>query len=32
VKSTEVIKGFEEYGPLISRPLGPAYDEVTAAK
>jgi cyclase len=32
VKSTEVIKGFEDYGPLISRPLGPAYDEVTAAK
>jgi cyclase len=26
----EVIKGFEDYGPLIARPLGPAYDEVTA--
>lgn len=26
----EVIKGFEDYGPLVSRPLGPAYDEVTA--
>ena len=32
VKSTDVIKGFEDYGPLIARPLGPAYDEVTAAK
>ena len=30
VKSTDVIKGFDDYGPLISRPLGPAYDEVTA--
>jgi cyclase len=29
--STDVIKGFEDYGPLIARPLGPAYDEVTAA-
>jgi glyoxylase-like metal-dependent hydrolase (beta-lactamase superfamily II) len=29
--STDVIKGFEDYGPLISRPLGPAYDEVTAS-
>ena len=28
----EVIKGFEDYGPLIARPLGPAYDEVTAAR
>jgi len=26
----EPIKGFEDYGPLIARPLGPAYDEVTA--
>lgn len=26
----ETIKGFEDYGPLIARPLGPAYDEVTA--
>jgi len=25
----DVIKGFEDYGPLIARPLGPAYDEVT---
>jgi hypothetical protein len=29
--STDVIKCFEDYGPLISRPLGPAYDEVAAA-
>jgi glyoxylase-like metal-dependent hydrolase (beta-lactamase superfamily II) len=26
----DVIKGFEDYGPLISRPLPAAYDEVTA--
>jgi glyoxylase-like metal-dependent hydrolase (beta-lactamase superfamily II) len=32
IKSTDVIKGFEDYGPLVARPLGPAYDEVTAAK
>jgi glyoxylase-like metal-dependent hydrolase (beta-lactamase superfamily II) len=31
VASTEIIKGFEDYGPLVQRPLGPAYDEVTAA-
>lgn len=31
VASTDVIKGFEDYGPLIQRPLGPAYDEVTAS-
>jgi cyclase len=31
VASTETIKGFEDYGPLVPRPLGPAYDEVTAA-
>jgi glyoxylase-like metal-dependent hydrolase (beta-lactamase superfamily II) len=31
VASTEVIKGFEDYGPLVQRPLGPAYDEVTAS-
>lgn len=30
VASTALIKGFEDYGPLIPRPLGPAYDEVTA--
>jgi glyoxylase-like metal-dependent hydrolase (beta-lactamase superfamily II) len=30
LKSTATIKGFEDYGPLIARPLGPAYDEVTA--
>lgn len=29
VASTDIIKGFEDYGPLIARPLGPAYDEVT---
>jgi glyoxylase-like metal-dependent hydrolase (beta-lactamase superfamily II) len=32
VASTDVIKGFEDYGPLIQRPLGPAYDEVTGAR
>jgi hypothetical protein len=31
VASTDIIKGFEDYGPLVARPLGPAYDEVTAA-
>ena len=30
VASTDIIKGFEDYGPLVARPLGPAYDEVTA--
>jgi cyclase len=30
VALTETIKGFEDYGPLIARPLGPAFDEVTA--
>ena len=30
VASTALIKGYEDYGPLIARPLGPAYDEVTA--
>jgi len=30
VKATALIKGYEDYGPLIARPLGPAYDEVTA--
>ena len=28
--STDIINGFEDYGPLISRPLGAAFDEVTA--
>jgi cyclase len=28
--STDIIKGFEDYGPLIQRPLGAAFDEVTA--
>ncbi len=31
VASQDIIKGFEDYGPLVTRPLGPAYDEVTAA-
>ncbi len=30
LKLTDLIKGFEDYGPLVPRPLGPAYDEVTA--
>ena len=30
LKSTDVIKGFEDYGPLISRPLPAAFDEVSA--
>ena len=29
VALTDTIPGFEDYGPLISRPLGPAFDEVT---
>jgi cyclase len=32
VALTDVIKGFEDYGPLIPRPLGPAFDEVTGAQ
>ena len=32
VASKDVIKGFEDYGPLIPRPLGPAFDEVTGAQ
>ncbi len=32
VASKDVIKGFEDYGPLVARPLGPAYDEVTGAR
>jgi hypothetical protein len=31
VTSIDIIKGFEDYGPLVPRPLGPAFDEVTAA-
>jgi hypothetical protein len=31
VASTATLKGFEDYGPLVTRPLGPAYDEVTDA-
>jgi len=30
VAMTDVLKGFEDHGPLIARPLGPAYDELTA--
>ncbi len=30
VASTALLRGFEDYGPLIPRPLGPAFDEVTA--
>ena len=30
LKSTDIIKGFEDYGPLMSRPLPAAFDEVTA--
>jgi glyoxylase-like metal-dependent hydrolase (beta-lactamase superfamily II) len=26
----DIITGFEDYGPLVTRPLGAAYDEVTA--
>ena len=29
--STDIIKGFEDYGPLTNRPLGAAFDEVSAA-
>jgi cyclase len=29
VALTDTIKGFEDYGPLVARPLGPAFDEVT---
>lgn len=32
VNSKDVIKGFDDYGPLLSRSLTPAYDEVTAGK
>lgn len=32
VALTETIKGFEDYGPLIARPLGPAFDEVSAQR
>ncbi len=32
VASTDVIAGFDDYGPLVARPLGPAYDEVTSAQ
>jgi cyclase len=28
----DVLKGFEDYGPLVARPLPAAYDEITAVK
>jgi cyclase len=28
--STDIIKGFDDYGPLTARPLGAAFDEVSA--
>lgn len=28
----DVLKGFEDYGPLVARPLPAAYDEITAGK
>jgi cyclase len=30
--SKDVIPGFDDYGPLVARPLGAAFDEVTAAR
>ena len=30
--SKDIIPGFDDYGPLTQRPLGAAFDEVTAAK
>jgi glyoxylase-like metal-dependent hydrolase (beta-lactamase superfamily II) len=30
VALTDVIPGFDDYGPLVARPLGPAFDEVTS--
>lgn len=32
LESKDIIPGFDDYGPLTQRPLGAAYDEVTAAK
>ena len=32
VASTDIVNGFEDYGPLVARPLGPAYDEVTSVQ
>ena len=31
VASTDTLEGFEDYGPLVARPLGPAFDEATGA-
>jgi cyclase len=28
----DVLRGFEDYGPLVARPLPAAYDEITAKK
>ena len=32
LQSKDIIPGFDDYGPLTQRPLGAAFDEVTAAK
>jgi cyclase len=32
LESKDIIRGFDDYGPLTQRPLGAAYDEVTAGK
>ena len=32
IAQKDVIKGFEDYGPLIQRSLAPAFDEVTSAQ
>jgi cyclase len=32
LESKDIIPGFDDYGPLTQRPLGAAYDEVTAEK
>lgn len=32
LESKDIIPGFDDYGPLTQRPLGAAYDEVTAGK
>jgi hypothetical protein len=29
VAMRDVLPGFESHGPLVARPLGPAYDELT---
>ena len=32
IKSTDVLKGFEDHGPLFTRALSAAFDEVSAGK